>query len=168
MAGYPAALDCLLLLVQLWSWFWSAWPGATRSSSWGAHLCGLICRCPPQHTLWMASCKLSEFSPRSNLQRFSHQIFLHGCFPSAWRTQIPLGPLLTCCWILIHAPWCGNVHFCRTVQSSRQHRRSNHGELGVQPSGTDDRLLCSRPCSSCSWSCYWDLCLVSTWDRYTN
>ena len=117
------------------------------------------CKCPPLHTLWTASCKLSEFAPRNTQQSFCPLPFHHGCSRDVWKMLTPPESWLTCCWILVRALWSDNGHFCQTGQNSRQHHHTHHDWLDVQPLGREGRSLCSRRCSFCNWSCCWDLCL---------
>ena len=153
-ADYLAAWGYLLRLARLWSLSWSTWPGATRSSSWGAHPCGLRCRCPPLHTLWMVSYKLLEFWTQSSLQTFCPQLFLHECFLNACRKQILLAPLLFCCWILMHVLLICSGNSSLINQNNRRKCHSNHAaSLEIQPSGRAGKSLCSRQCFAYSWSC---------------
>ena len=78
-----AALNCLLLLELLWSLSWLIWLGATHFLSWAAPPCGWQCRCPPPHTSWKASCKLSGSWTQSSLRNSYPLLCLHVCFLNA-------------------------------------------------------------------------------------
>ena len=86
---------------------------------------------------------------------------MHGCSRDVWKMLTPPESWLTCCWILIRALWSDNGHFCQTGQNSKQHHHRYCDQLGVQPWGREGRLSCSTLCSSCNWSCSWDLYLGS-------